>query len=142
MRYYNRLLDPSEIVELYNAGRGEDFANNQPPVFTQDPAISGSLVAGNTLTSTTGLASGDPAPTYLIEWESSPNGTSGWATTGVTGAVLVTVDPDDVGLYYRTKVTADNAYGSDIAYSTAYGPVVSSGPSFKPFWVNRRSRIY
>jgi hypothetical protein len=82
------------------------------PVFTVDPAISGDLDYGNTLTCSDGTVTGYPTPTLTRQWQSD-----GVNISGETGNTYTSVF-GDVGDTITCEVTATNAYGSDMAEAT------------------------
>ena len=106
------------------------------PVNTAAPTMVGTPAVRSTLTATNGGWTGSGAITYAFQWQSSPNGSSGW--TGAPGSGATTssymVAVADAGRYLRVVVTASTAGGSAgvasaaravIPYNTA--PPTTSG---------------
>jgi hypothetical protein len=94
------------------------------PVNTVLPALSGSMIEGQTLSVSTGSWSGSPT-SYAYQWEDC-NG-SGGACTNISGATSATykLASGDVGHTLRAVVTATNAVGSTAA-TTAAGVAVTA----------------
>jgi len=100
------------------------------PIASSAPTISGSAVAGNTLTASTGSWSG-PVSSYVYQWlrcDSSGNACSSIGGTTSSSYVIVTVD---VGHMLRVSVTASNRYGSGIVTSASTS-VVTAPVSLSP----------
>ena len=100
------------------------------PVNEQLPAVSGTARDEETLTATQGTWTGSPAIAYSRQWMrcSGAAETAGCeAVAGATGASHRLSD-DDVGSHLRVRVTATNAAGSVVAWSTAAGPVLPAAP--------------
>lgn len=95
-----------------------------PPVFSVVPTISGTATQGQTLTATTGTASG--SPTYALQWKR--NGT---AISGATGTTYV-LQAADVGATITVTSTASNAGGSAIQTSIATAAVAAVGGGLDP----------
>lgn len=83
------------------------------PVFTVAPAISGICTAGQTLSCTTGTATGGGI-TYAYQWQ-----IGGVDISGATASTYVVDDEDDLGEDITCEVTATNTIGSDTATSNA-----------------------
>jgi hypothetical protein len=86
------------------------------------PTISGSTAQGATLTATSGIWTGSPAPTYAYQWKRG-------ATNVGTNSINYTTLVGDVGSTITVVVTATNVAGSANATSAAFGPIVAGGPS-------------
>jgi hypothetical protein len=84
-----------------------------PPAITSLPTITGTPVAGHTLTCNKGSWSGSVPQTYAYRWLRN-----GVAITGATSANHL-VGAADVGRQLRCRVTATNSAGSAIATSSA-----------------------
>jgi hypothetical protein len=98
-----------------------------PPQSTSAPAISGSAVQGQMLTSSQGSWSGSPTG-YATQWQRcDPSGAGCVDISGAAGSSY-TVAADDVGSTLRVQVTASNAQGSTPAQSAATA-VVQPPPS-------------
>jgi hypothetical protein len=82
------------------------------PVFTVDPAISGSTNYGNTLTCSDGTVTGYPTPTLTRQWQNAGSNISGQTASTWVSAF------GDVGDTITCEVTATNAYGSVMAEAT------------------------
>ena len=92
-------------------------------------SVSGSAVAGQTLTADPGTWSGTPAPDLTYQWQRcSDSGDPGTCADvdGATGATYVLVDPDDVGAYLRVVVTGTNDAGSDVSTSDVTAAVAAA----------------
>jgi len=110
------------------------FASGSAPAQTQAapsntslPTISGSAVAGQTLTASPGSWSGDTPITFAYQWlRCNASGSSCSAITGETKFTRL-VDSGDVGFTLRVRVTATNSSGSTSADSDATTVVTSTG---------------
>ncbi len=98
-----------------------------PPVDTVLPAITGSPVVAQVLTSSTGTWSNEPT-SYTYQWEDCNS--TGEACTNISGATTssYTVASTDVGHTTRVVVTATNSTGSTTATSTDTARVASAAP--------------
>lgn len=84
------------------------------PIFSVTPAISGTPALGQTLTATTGTASGNPAPSYALQWRRD-----GSPISGVIGTSYV-VQAADQGTALTVASTASNGVGTPpVAVSAA-----------------------
>jgi hypothetical protein len=93
------------------------------PSPTLAPVISGSVVAGNTLHSTTGNWEGTGPITYHYQWTQLPSTPVG------TDSADFTTSPADIGKSFTCTVTAVNAFGSDSEpASNSRGPIVEAPP--------------
>ena len=102
----------------------------EPPNNNSAPTISGSAAVGQTLTATTGVWSGSPAPTYTYQWFACSNNSSTDSCSAITGAttdVLVLTSAQS-GSYIRVRVTATNTIAATQAFSAA-SAAVGSTPS-------------
>jgi hypothetical protein len=95
-----------------NSATSAIVSGTQAPVNTAKPAISGSPVVGEVLTTTTGTWTGG-ARTYTYQWQRCPAGAA-TACVNIAGATnrTYTVRTADVGSSLRVNVTARNASGS------------------------------
>ena len=89
------------------------------PVNTVAPAVTGSTVVGQTLTTTNGTWTGTPTPTFTYQWQR--------VTTNISAAtsstyVLVTAD---IGSTIRCVVTATNAISAVSANSNSTATVTA-----------------
>jgi large repetitive protein len=98
-----------------------------PPVDTVLPAITGSPVVAQVLTSSTGTWSNEPT-SYTYQWEDCNS--TGEACTNISGATTssYTVASTDVGHTIRVVATATNSTGSTTATSTDTARVASAAP--------------
>jgi hypothetical protein len=97
------------------------------PSNTSLPTISGSAVAGQTLTASPGSWSGDTPITFAYQWlRCNSSGASCSSISGETGVNRL-VDNGDVGSTLRVHVTATNSSGSTSADSNQTAVVTSSG---------------
>lgn len=118
-------------------GGGQIPANTVPPVITPSapsntavPTVSGTAQQGQVLTATTGTWTNSPT-SYAYQWQTSANGTSGWANlTGATSSTY-TAQAGDVGNYLRVQVTATNAGGSNAASSAATSQVTAGSLTYQ-----------
>ncbi len=105
--------------------------------FSQASLCTSSITAGNAVSSTTTACSGNPFTLSLsgttqalgmtYQWESSPNGTTGWTPISSNGATKRTfVTSQSVNTFYRCKVScgATSVYTSSVAVTT---PAAVSG---------------
>lgn len=99
-------------------------AVTMPPTNSAVPMVSGSARVGQALTANNGVWSGSPAPSFARQWQTSPDGATGW--TNIAGATASTYTPnsDDVDSYMRCSVTATNSAGNSTASSLGSGPVI------------------
>jgi hypothetical protein len=107
------------------------------PANTVAASVSGSAVAGQTLTADPGPWSGTPAPTLTYQWQRCSDSGDLGTCADVGGAIdstYVLVDPDDVAAFFRVVVTATNDSGSemsrsDVTAAVAATPVAPAGPA-------------
>jgi hypothetical protein len=94
------------------------------PVNISAPVVSGSLLAGSTLSTTNGTWSGT-SRTYTYRWERaiSVGGSYSQISGANTSAYIAT--SADVGYYVRTVVTATNGAGAASSIATAIGPITA-----------------
>jgi endoglucanase len=104
------------------------------PVGGTKPAVSGTVQAGQTLTTSNGTWTGTTPMTYAYKWQRCDS--AGAACTAITGAAARTymIAGGDVGRTLRSQVVASNGAGSGTATSNqtvtaqpAPTPVPSSG---------------
>ena len=106
-----------------------DAAPAAPPANTVAASISGSAVAGQTLTADPGTWTGIPAPTLTYQWQRcSDSGDLGTCSDvdGATESTYLLVDPDDVGAFIRVVVTGTNDSGTDTSTSELTDQVAGS----------------
>ncbi len=90
-----------------------------PPVNTTPPVVTGNTTTGSTLTTTTGVWTGSPAPTYTYQWNRSTV-----AISGATGTTYVLASAD-VGATITVTVTGTNASGSAFITSAATSAITT-----------------
>ncbi len=106
-----------------------------PPSLTTAPVASGSTQQGSTLSCTTGVWAGNPAPTYTYQWRRN-----GVAIGGAASNTYVTQGPD-VGQPITCRVTATNAGGSATGDSNAITPVPAGAPEVTQHPVNASALV-
>jgi hypothetical protein len=87
------------------------------PVNTVAPAITGTLIEGQTLTASTGTWTGSPAPTYTYQWQADTGGNGTFANIGGATNSTYLLTSGEVGDDVRVVVTATNASGAVSANS-------------------------
>ena len=101
------------------------------PVNTAEPVISGSTVAGSTLSATTGTWSGVGTITFAYRWVRCgadgglPDGSNCPSIDGATNSSYE-LGAVDIGMRLRVRVTASNAAGLNTATSNATDTVTQS----------------
>lgn len=92
------------------------------PQVTTPPAIAGTAMVGDTLTSSQGTWTNSPT-SYSTAWQRCDS--SGGSCSPIPGATSATYAPasGDVGSTLRASVTASNRYGSTVAQSAATAAV-------------------
>ncbi len=100
-----------------------------PPSNTVAPAISGTLVDGQTLTASTGSWGGSPPLSYAYQWELCSGSGEGCASISGATSATYTLGHSDVGGTLRVKVNASNPGGSALSTSAASGVVAALAPS-------------
>jgi hypothetical protein len=95
-----------------------------PPTATTPPAISGTAMEGQTLSTTDGTWSGTPPLALAYQWLRC--GSAGDGCDPIVGATATTymLTSADVGATVRAQVTATNAAGSQAASSDATAVVI------------------
>ena len=123
------------VVTAHNAGGATPATSAQtatvtplPPSNTAPPAISGSTVQGQTLTTTNGSWNNNPT-SYTYQWKDCSS-----SCTNISGATSVTytLQSSDVGDTIESVVTAHNAGGATPATSAQTAAVSSSGSGGDP----------
>ncbi len=92
------------------------------PTNTVAPAVTGTAVVGNILTTTNGTWTNTPT-SYAIQWQSSPtlSGTYTSIPSQTSSTYTISVA---AGYYVRSRLVATNAEGDSLAaYSNKVGPV-------------------
>lgn len=123
------------------------------PINTAAPALSGTEEVGAVLTCSTGTwaldvpfsGGSNGSLSYHYDWQTSPNGTTGWTSLGAADQNTYTLTAGEQGEYIKCVVTASNAGGFDpaeLASSDVTGAIAAaSGGSFKPYFIHRSSSI-
>lgn len=113
-------------VAAVSATSSATAAIGQAPVAQAVPTISGSLIQGATLTSSTPAFTGFPASyTYNYTWTRWTTGNAFVASIASSSSNTYTLTPGDVGYLISVTVTATNSVGSggaDSARTTAIQP--------------------
>jgi uncharacterized delta-60 repeat protein len=100
------------------------ITTNSVPVNTVAPVVSGTATFGQTLSTTTGTWTGNPASfSYAYQWQ------RGGSDIGSATASTYTLVAGDVGFTIRCVVTATNAAGSTSANSNSTAAVSATVPS-------------
>jgi hypothetical protein len=105
------------------------LVSGNAPTNTSIPGLSGTTQQGQVLTGSNGSWSGSPTITYAYQWESSPNGTSLWASIPAATSSTYTLTSSDVSNYVRLKVVATNAFGSATAFSSSSTQISGVAPT-------------
>jgi hypothetical protein len=93
-----------------------------PPSLTTAPVVTGSNQQGSTLSCSTGVWAGTPAPTFEYQWRRD-----GVDIVGATANTYATVE-DDIGTAVDCMVTATNSGGSEEADSNNITVVPEGAP--------------
>jgi hypothetical protein len=93
-----------------------------PPTLTTSPVVTGSNQQGSTLSCSTGVWAGTPAPTFEYQWRRD-----GVDIVGATANTYDTVE-DDIGTDVDCMVTATNSGGSEEADSNDITVVPEGAP--------------
>jgi hypothetical protein len=124
------------VVTATNAGGSTPATSAQTvviagtgvPVNTALPVVSGTTVAGSTLTTANGTWTNTPT-SYSYNWDRcDASGANCWATAGTSSTYVLTAA--DINFTIRSRVTATNASGSAFASSAVVGPVTATAPMF------------
>jgi lysophospholipase L1-like esterase len=100
----------------------------QPPQNTAPPALGGTAVEGQTLSTTTGSWANNPT-SYSYRWRRCDAGGGACVDIGGATAAQYAVTAADVGATLRARVTATNAVGSASADSVASAVVAAQAPA-------------
>ena len=108
------------VLSLFSSGMAEAAV----PASSVAPTITGSVVVGQTLTSTVGTWSGSPT-SYTYQWFrcSSLDGTTCNLIAGATASTFTTTSAD-VGFYIKLSVTALNGEGGTTSFSAPTNPIL------------------
>jgi hypothetical protein len=124
------LVVSTTIVAALTSGSARALTQAAPHN-TAEPQVSGTPVAGSTLTTTSGIWTGSAPINYAYQWVRCPasggkfDGSDCASISGAATSAYV-VGPGDVGRRLRVRVTASNADGSATAASNATATVVSA----------------
>ena len=110
-------------VLIVLTGSAAAAADPAPPHVTTPPAVSGSVVEGQTLTAVGAQWTGSPEPTATYSWLRC--GATGPPCAPIAGATGTTyaLTAQDVGLRIAVRLTVTNQLGSDSARSSLTNPV-------------------
>ena len=114
------------------SGQTAAVAASSGPVHMSDPAVTGSAVEGQTLTTTSGGWSSTSPIAFAYQWVrcgidgGAADGSNCAAVSGATGQTYK-LGRDDVGHRLRSRVTARNSDGSTVAASNPTAVVQASG---------------
>lgn len=115
-------------------------SSGAPPVNTDLPSVSGTKRVGETLTTTNGTWTGDPAPTYTYKWQVSNDGLTGWSDiSGATSSTFVLTSAQS-GKYVRSQVTATNDSGA-VAAESASTTVINETPSISSLTISGSAAV-
>ncbi len=118
VRIYNAALTPAQMAQNFLT----DSVNyGYAPANTVAPSVTGTAKVGTALSATEGTwGVGDAAgTTTTYQWQSSTDGSTGWANiTGATSATYTPVTNDALN-FLRVNVTKTNSGGSATASSAA-----------------------
>jgi hypothetical protein len=92
-----------------------------PPAPTAAPVLTGIPMVGEVLTTTNGVWTGNPTPTFTRQWR---RGTTNIGGGGLTHTCAVA----DIGFMMSCNVTAANSQGNVTASSNDLGPVLDVPP--------------
>ena len=92
------------------ASFGTTNAAVAPIVKATDPTVTGTAQVGISLTATAGTATGGTAPlTYATKWQTSADGTTGWADIAGATALTYAIQAGDKDQYLRALTTATDS---------------------------------
>lgn len=92
------------------------------PANTVAPVVSGIRTVGQTLSLAAGTWTNLPAA-FTYQWQSSPNGSSGWANIGGATNTTLLITSDLATKYVRCAVSATNGAGASAANSNSVGAI-------------------
>ncbi len=100
-----------------------------PPTSTEEPAVTGTDEAGETLSASAGAWSGYPSPTLAYQWQSCD--ASGGECVDVEGVTSSTyaLGGGDLGTTLRVVVSATSSAGEASSSSAPTGVITGSAPS-------------
>ena len=103
---------------------GAEARSTAVPANVSPPTVSGTAVAGETLTASPGSWTGTAPISYAFAWQRCDAGGSSCAPIGGATAQTYVADAADIGSTLRVDVTATNAEGSASALSAQTAVVV------------------
>ncbi len=107
-------------AELY--GSYSDEVASGTPSNIAAPIITGAAAVGQTLGCSTGTWGGAPTA-FAYQWQTSADGTTGWADILAGTASTYAIVASDLSQYLRCTVTASNTFGSASAVTAATAQV-------------------
>ena len=108
------------------AGGGSPAPQPVVPSNTVAPEVSGTPQVGQTINTSSGTWSGTAPITYEYRWQSSADGSTGWADIASATASTFTLQGAQQGLYLRARVRGTNAAGqSGWAASASTGQIAA-----------------
>lgn len=96
------------------------------PANTVAPSVSGTATVGQVLTTTNGTWS-NGANSFTRKWQTSANGTTGWADISGATAATYTLVSGDLNQFIRSLVTGSNLAGAGTAAPSAATAQIASG---------------
>jgi hypothetical protein len=87
------------------------------------PVILGVPTEGQTLQATSATIIGNPTPTISWQWETSADGSTGWASISGAASSAYIIQSSDAGNYLRVVQTATNTEGTDTETSAVTSQV-------------------
>ena len=96
----------------------------KPPFNISDPSIYGSARVSEPITAVTGSWGGYPIPTLSYQWQTSSDGSAGWANISGAEAYRYTPTGGDRGRYLRVIVSARNDAGSAFRATGATAAII------------------
>lgn len=123
------------VARFDNFGGGTINLDDDPPVLTVSPALSGNRYRGQVLSVNTGTWL--DASTFAYQWQRDVAGNGVFTSIIGQTANTHTIDAADVGNQVRCRVTATNAFGSTAGFSNAItaGELYASAPAVAPLYV-------
>lgn len=105
--------DPPQTYRKFTApDTGWALEGSSAPVNTVPPTITGSVEAGQVLTTVNGTWTGTPTPTFTRQWLRD-----GSSIVGETALTYQTADPGDIGTSIQCRWTGTNSIGAASADS-------------------------
>lgn len=113
----------TEVISVFVGSGQASVATGAAPTSSDAPALSGDPQATVELTATDGTWAGTATITYARQWQYSEDDGETWVDVDEATASAYTPTIEDVGRVLRFRVTATNAYGTAVAYSSESAPV-------------------